>query len=162
MAVSSPTSRAVCPRSHVASGGCPHLLLWLLSLSHSTMSSCQSQARSTSSPLYRPVIPIEPAGTSPNAGLGSWAFAFCPAPFCHFCATVSTHHKARVALRWFPSTSAKQEVGGKSHQVFLSCHLPPLPCSHPHIRTGCGRRQGPAPNLSCILLQARKGFHVFL
>lgn len=68
MAVSSPTSRAVCPRSHVASGGCPHLLLWLISLSHSTMSSCQSQACSTSSPLYRPVIPTEPAGTSPNAG----------------------------------------------------------------------------------------------
>lgn len=33
--------------------------------------------------------------------------------------------RLRYLLGWFPSTRAKQEVGGKSHQVFLSYHLPP-------------------------------------
>lgn len=114
----------------MASGGCLHLLLWFLSLSHSTKSSCQSQARSTSSPLYRPVIPTEPAGTSPSAGLGCWAFAFCHPPFCHFCATVPTHHKARVV---FEVVSFHECQTGSRRQVPSS--LPELSPASPSMLT---------------------------
>lgn len=113
-------------------------------------------------PLYNPVIPAKHAGTPPNAGLGWWAFSLYHLPFCHFYATVSTHHKARVP---FEVVSSQELQAGSRKPVpsslrELSSATPSMPT--PAHYTGWVRRWGPAPNLSHILLQARKGFCVFL